>query len=313
VFFPSLSLSGAGAVTSCILQALTVLAIYVALIIFSEARSGRSILACAALAICLSIIEPITIFSYPNVYFGYIVSNVYHNPTIVALKPFAIATFVSTAALMRVASLSASPILRLAGWSVLSVLAKPNYALCIVPSALLLNAASGLKRVAAVTIAFAPTLILLGWQYLFHYSGAGHTRLVLAPLFVFTCGGIQRSDVGYRFLLSIAFPLALTVLYPAIRRTQYVALAWLSFAVAALFTYMMAELTPSGLDCSGNFAWGTQITLLILFVSSVAAWLREVMELGIRWRSVVCAAILALHLISGVLFYIKTIVRPWPL
>jgi hypothetical protein len=58
----------------------------------------------------------------------------------------------------------------------------------------------------------------------------------------------------------------------------------------------------------GNFIWGGQITLFILFVVSAAFFLRQIYEPGKGFRlnraAVLCIAIWLLHIASGVLWYI---------
>jgi hypothetical protein len=302
----------AAIIASSAFEALTALVVYAALVRLSGANDATTVLLCGAATVCIMVVEPITLFTYPNVYFGYLIPNAYHNPTIIALRPFAIITFLATVHLLEDAAAAVSSIVVTAAASLVSTLSKPNYALCLIPSAVMLAAAKGARGIAVIASAFAPTVGLLAWQYNFHYGGSGSTKLVLAPLFVFTCGGVPAGSLGYRFVLSIAYPLAVSLCFPSSWRTTYVRLAWFSFAIAAIFTYFMAELTPSGLDCGGNFAWGTQIASFILFVAATAFLLGRVREKGLRWLAGGCIATFALHVISGVIFYIRTLNRPWP-
>jgi hypothetical protein len=314
LILPSVSLKTAAIITTLGYFVLTSAAVYTALLLLVSPSEKRTIVLCASATVCLMVVGPISIFTYPVVYFGYVVPNSYHNPTIVALKPFAIATFLATVALLR------NPVttrrLAIAGAlaSALATLAKPNYPLCIGPAAAIMAALRGPRRFITIAWVFLPTVGILAWQYSFHYAAVGASRLVIAPFFVFMCygGGHSVAELVVRFLLSIAFPLAVCVFFPSAWQNVYIRLAWLSFGIAAFFTYFMAELTSSGLDCGGNFAWGTQITSFILFVAATAFFLTRIEKRDFGMPLNGSVGLFLIHLASGIVFYVRTVIRPWP-
>lgn len=87
------------------------------------------------LALCLAIIMPINFFTPENLYFGYLVPHVYHNPTMNIMKPFALLLFFMTLRLFFNAKpLSRYWIMPFALITALSLVAKPNFAIAFVPT-----------------------------------------------------------------------------------------------------------------------------------------------------------------------------------
>ena len=111
--------------------------------------------------------------------------------------------------------------------------------------------------------------------------------------------------IGAKFLLSIAFPITVTAMYWRVAlRDRGLRLAWLTFAVGAVYFFLLAE---SGVRAgAGNFTWSAMIGSSILFVVSAALLLQQSQQNGRwnlnDWRLWVSLAFLALHVISGILW-----------
>jgi len=87
------------------------------------------------LALCLAIIMPINFFTPENLYFGYLVPHVYHNPTMNIMKPFALILFFMTLRLFFNAKpLSRYWIFPFAILTALTLVAKPNFVIAFVPT-----------------------------------------------------------------------------------------------------------------------------------------------------------------------------------
>jgi len=61
----------------------------------------------------------------------------------------------------------------------------------------------------------------------------------------------------------------------------------------------------------GNFLWGTEITLFLLLAVTVRLWSRQVLAARLSWKSALPALILALHLASGVVYYLAHLTPEW--
>ena len=134
------------------------------------------------------------------------------------------------------------------------------------------------------------------------------SSVVFAP---FVVAHFFSDKLLLRFLCSIAFPLAVAVVYG--RHAWLYAplrLAWLSFAVAVLMFYMLAE-TGRRLH-HGNFVWGANVCSFILFVASTMFLLTRNRESAASCGSVdlglkTCWGIWGAHLVAGLVFYAGTV------
>jgi hypothetical protein len=262
------------------------------------------------LALTLMLVAPINV-SKPgdSNYFGYLMPNVYHNPTIIALKPFALLLF-----LYLVGIFSDQPYFRTRGALITGVLvlvlastAKPNYTLAALP-ALGVFTGYALARKQPVNwkllIALVGVLVvILGIQYLMHPPSKGHIEFYPFA-FLRWVGGNNRRLL--KFGVSILFPLVTYLVY--LRKTardNTLNLAWLIFAFGAFYFYMLVE--SDGI-AEGNFIWSGQITLFVLFVASAAFLLRQIYTPGkgfkLNWASAICLLALGVNLAGGLIWYI---------
>lgn len=264
----------------------------------------------AALALALLLVShiPLLLPLDRQVYFGYIGINLYNNATTNFLKPFALAGFLYG---LRVFAPGAPASL----WKVVlpaalvtcaSALVKPNFIICLLPA---------LGALALLCLArrqpfdgrlllggfFLPAALTLGWQFFYNY-GSGEAGIIFAPLMV------KRFYSGYllpKFLLSILFPLCVVLLNPRrLRQSLPLQTAWLAFVAGVFYAYFLAE-NSGGNYVHGNFDWSAEITLLILF--AVSAWEALRQPEPPRWKRALLGAAFALHLASGLFFYVFTL------
>jgi len=315
LLLPIVSMRTAGVIATIGYNVLTTAVTYYVLIKLSSATTKLAVGLCALSALLLSIIEPISIFTYPSLYFGYVIPNAWHNSTIVTLKPFALATFLGLVTLLECVRIDLRRLAIASAASALSVIAKPSYAICILPVGIIVAALRGPRKFVAAVALFLPTVALLGWQFALHYAAVGKNKIVLYPFYTFLCyGGFHLNDLAYRFLMSIAYPLLAYVIFQAARRSMFVNLAWATFAFAAFLSYFMVEevMSPHSFDCSGNFAWSGQIASFILFVATTAFVIGRIDRRDIDWRMWLTGGAFGLHIISGIAFYIRILIKPWP-
>lgn len=263
------------------------------------------------LAVPLPLLAPLD----HHLYLGYIGITVYHNPTILLLKPFAILMF--GALCTRQESIGVPEIIVTALATTACALAKPSYIIVILP-ALLISAVSPhirhqLTRRSILVIAgiIFPALCVLAGQYLYTYSSsqlpgvyAGKSQIIFAPLAVMAH---MSAWLPGKLLLSLAFPLTVASCYfRDLCHNFRLQFAWICFAIGAGYTYLLAESGPRMMQ--GNFGWSGQITLFILFaVSAEFVSNQFTAKLGAepaqKNKLFLCAAVFMLHVISGVVFY----------
>ncbi|MCC6799306.1 MAG: hypothetical protein IT325_04275, partial [Anaerolineae bacterium] len=62
-----------------------------------------------------------------------------------------------------------------------------------------------------------------------------------------------------------------------------------------------------GMPGDGNFFWGAQVALFILFVFSVRFSVQQVLaqDRRLTWRSALCVGTLGLHFAAGIVWYLS--------
>lgn len=253
-----------------------------------------------------------------HLYFGYLGINVYHNPTILLLKPLALVSFFFAAEYVRGTSFTPQQTILACLATVLAASAKPSFTICIIPAIMVMTfllLRRGTKPDWKMLIGgfMLPAIAVLFSQYLLTYSSAqlsgvyeGKSSIVLAPFLVVRA---FSSLLPLKFLCSVLFPLIATICYPAAaKRDSDLLLAWVAFFFGAVYSYFLAESGPR--LPQGNFLWSGQITLFILFVVSTRFIFRQAAAKGGLARILRndiklfgCAIILSLHLLSGLVFY----------
>ena len=299
-----------------------------------RAFEGQPALACAisaVVALCLLMITPLNVLTWEahNLYFGYIGINVYHNPTSVLLKPLALLVYLAAVAVfsagdessrMRVRNML--PFWVIGGITLLCTLAKPNFVIAFLPALGIMamiwlwqrKKIDWLGLVGGIVL---PAVGLLAWQYLATYSSdrvlADEAGILFAPFLVY---GRESDDLLLKFILSIAFPLAVYMLYYRRARQDWsLNLAWLTFGCGAFFTYFFAE---SGVRLQdANFAWSGQVTLFVLYAVSATFFIGQAFDRRSTYQIhkkltpfVICGVIFFIQVVCGILWYSLHLTQP---
>ncbi len=182
----------------------------------------------------------------PHLAAGYVVANSYHNPTIVVLKPLALALFALVAGVRVRPATDVGRILAIAFFVVVSALAKPHYVVCLVPAAVVLAVWDRLRGAPtrwSVLVGVLPAAAaVLGWQYWIGRATRFRAGVEWAP-FAFMS---QYSDrIGPKFVLSIAFPLAVLCTLRRARADRALLLAWLAFGFGCARRTCWPSLAPA--------------------------------------------------------------------
>lgn len=226
-----------------------------------------------ALSISLMVIAPLLVFlPFDHLWYigGYVWANTYHNPTSLLLKPFAILQFWFTYQALEGRKISWSLVLLMALGSLAAAFAKPSYIICLLPALMILGFLRWIRKNPLNTGALAfgivlPSVAILLWQYSMSFSSSADSQIIFSP---FSVMSLYSGNLLPKFLLSIVFPVIVTAVYwkDAVIDAR-MRLGWLSFAIGAAFTYLLAE-TGSQFKY-GNFGWSAEITLFLLFAACV--------------------------------------------
>jgi hypothetical protein len=204
-----------------------------------------------------------------NLYFGYFVPIVYHNPTQQLNKLFALwIFFVYQRHFLhnRAASLSSIP--ALGGLCVASALAKPSFLIAFVPTAALYAAWDLVKRrwrqllMSAAAIG-VPSALVLAWQARIAYGIGTPVAVAFAPFVVF-----NAAETLYKLPASLAFPLIVAA--GAWRTRTWDAglrFIWILTALSLFATLGLVETGDRMMQ--GNFAWTGQTAVFLVYVESM--------------------------------------------
>lgn len=262
--------------------------------------------AASALALVVLFVAPITFSArhplmpgHSAVHLGQMSGLIVHNPTTVVVFPLVLALFVASWR-------------RRAGWTsalaALQCLVKPNFVVAWLPVFVALELWRGRHdgrrwwAVASRTAAIlTPAVAVLAWQ--FATSEKLGTAMVIAP---FRAWRGLSPDIPLSIVRSLAFPaLLLAVHFRDLRRRAELGFAWAILAVAFA---QYALLYLRGAAYPGNWSWGRYLAVYVVFLLSVEAYARIAArrESWRGWRAAAngaLAALLALHLYSGLYYY----------
>jgi len=249
-----------------------------------------------------------------HTYYGYLYHNVYHNPTILLLKPFAIIIFfMSMSVFCKEIRCSRLFLLALSLMIILSAIAKPSFLVVYLPAiaifALFCEVRKGyVDWKSLVLYIFMPSLLILGYQYKMTYSSSFSSQytssIIFAPL------EFMKNNSQYllaKFLLSILFPLAVSVFcWSTVKYDKHLIFSWLIFLVGASQAYLLLEAGPRAMH--GNLGWGAQVGVFLLFITSASHFFRNSTK---GYSRIFVSSIFFMHVLCGILFYAKEYLRPW--
>lgn len=303
-----------GALVMTLTYVVLAVLLYWQLLRVSHTPSWRWIVAVAALTMALLLVTPITFFTPDNLYLGYFTSHVYHNPTIQLMKPFSVALFFAVLPVYRnEGGVSWRWIPAYALLTVLSLISKPSFIMAFVPALGVITLVRMILRqpirwpvlIGGIVL---PAMGILVVQTLTWTNGGGITVDFLRVFHEWTLHYEPNADqflVG-KLLFSVAFPLVAYLLYwRKASRDLLFNLAWVIFAVAAVYAYFLVDLT---VIAAGDFAWSAQIGVFVLFIAAAHFLLRQFHETPFAtWRLLrpgLALLVLALHVVAGVHWYL---------
>lgn len=290
------------------------LAVAVAIIIRKVLEyAGFTPLEQIAYTIILLVVTPIydPLFNQ-NLYLGQISANVYHNPTLLAVKPFAYLGLI-----LYVKGLRSGASIKFFVWAsaaiLLSIVMKPNFVLAFIPALFIYLALNDLltrkvhfARWWQAAVITALVVALLGVQFVVTYQQPSDpSHVVVAYLAVWS---LYTHDPFFSILLSSAFPLSIVAFrWKQVIRNDYLTISWLSLAVGILEFAFLAETGKR--FANANFGWGMQAMISFVFLFSIIEWVRWIHDTSntrLRWGLYLAGLLLAAHFVSGA-YYIYQI------
>jgi len=235
-----------------------------------------------------------------NLYYGYFVPVVYHNPTQQLGKLFGLwVWFRFCRQFVEPQSATAWTRVSLTGaLCILSALAKPSFLIAFLPVGACVAFVDLLQGRRRRTLQFAvgialPSAAVLLWQGRMAYGAGLASEVIFAPFAVF-----DPWQTVYKLPASLAFPLVIVAM--AWRaHAWHPRLGWtgLFLAIALFQTLFLAEAGNVG---AGNFAWTGQTAVFLTYVESALFLLGR--PWPARWRYAGWS-VFAVHAACGVIWY----------
>ena len=290
---------------------------------FSAPTTYRAPLAVLCLALFFLHPIPLLYWRDKHMYYGYMAPNIFHNPTVILLKPLALLHFMMFTRLIDTSNYKLRNLILLVLITSVSILAKPSYMMTVLPATVLIWLYSTLKeknfsKQTTQLIALGlilPTVALIGWQFFrtFGPQGAEVTRwnkgkLAFSPLELFRYYSSTLSFIP-KVLGSLAFPLSVIFFHFKVAKRSFdFQLALVNMLVAAIFNYCLVD--KGGCFLCGDFGWSSQIALFLFNCVSLKIFFQSIdfstdgftntrSKLGIA----IPMALFTLHVISGVFWY----------
>lgn len=298
-----------------------------ALVFFLLMRSGFGFLGqrwLTALSLSLFIIAPVFVFADGVHILGYVSPTVWHSPTFHALR-----IFILPVSLLAFRALAAAPyrnlnqrvfVLILAATLVsLSVLAKPSYALPLLPGVCLVAFYRALSRQSVDWLLLAlgillPALVILALQYLINFDNGDGIRIGWLELWR---SKFPIWEIPIRLAASLAFPIMAYLCYLSeARKSVYLNMSWLIVFVA--FVFMFFFNVTGWRTRHFVFNWGSYAAVFALMYATTEFLLGLLADerrkrlgdkspagpfLSIRFRAV--ASVFALQVVFGIIYYFR--------
>ncbi len=240
-------------------------------------------------------------------YLGMLTFNLYHNSTYIAMKPFALLSLLLFFKLFRKYHARKISFLEWLGFSVSLFLAtwfKPSFTLAFAFCMLIImifDFINGKGKNIFNYLVFGttvfPALALILWQKSQLFDD--NSKLAFG---LFKVWSIYTKNPYTALLLSVAFPLVVLIFnYRDLIKDKIYGFGWLlgSFNIA-----IYALLYETGVRLmDGNFGWGAQFAVGVLFVVSLYKLLSKIKTTTV-YRLTVISAVLGMHVLSWVSYYI---------
>ncbi|HVV68953.1 MAG TPA: hypothetical protein VHE99_08000 [Gammaproteobacteria bacterium] len=239
--------------------------------------------------------------------------NVWHNPTLIMVKPFAfLVTYLSILALDSK---------KLKHWVLVSILLllsmayKPSFGVVFIPAFfyfIVINHTKELTVYIKAGLAVFPSCLYALYQYyVMSYQFNNNPEQGAIQLSVFGVLHLFTHNVFISLLLATAFPLSLMLFrFKQFVSNKYLQLILIMFVIAYAQMGLLAETGRHFGDC--NFFWGYLIVLQLLFVFSFiefVKWVKTAKSQNILVKSEIglVSIIFALHLFSGIYYFSRIV------
>ena len=261
-------------------------------------------------------------FFNKGIYLGQSACGVWHNVTLLMVKPFAFLSMFFSILYIQNKDIK----LFILGilLTIMSIFAKPNFIIMFLPSLYLFvlyyiykqeqKLVKNLLQIKKMfntyrhifiylfVITFFSLSILIS-QFLAIFGGNNpiESKIIIDFLGVWS---VYTPNVGISLLLIILFPL-LTLIFVRHEKSDFYILSLIMFIISIVIYSVFAESGHRYYD--GNFSWSMHISYHLFFVFSVIEFLKNYQLLN-HWTKYLLSITLSLHILSGLLYLGKLLI-----
>lgn len=226
------------------------------------------------------VIGPLILPFYSKiVYLGQGSPNIWHNPTLWAVKPFALLAMLY--AVWGLQEQKKAYLMFALLFAIISIFAKPSFILVFLPSLAILivyKKLFGKEIFYFMLMLLLLSVIVLSYQFLNTFDvGTGITIDILGVW------SSQSKNVVISIFLALAFPLVFMRMYPDSMKNNFIVLAWLQVFFGIALYALFAE--KGSHFAHGNFSWSYMIAMSLLYLFSIVEFVNRFREIGVMKNS----------------------------
>lgn len=251
--------------------------------------------------VCLIFVEglmPLWHWAAGNMYIGFCAPNIWHNPTIICLIPFALLSLIYIEKYYFKNEQTKKNWILLCLFLTLGTFAKPSFLIAIVPALgvmmlidLIKQKWKNIKHVLYTALAFIPSVLIIVLQYFVLFGSDSSSGITIS------IGNLPVLTVP----LLILTP-ALIYIFNAKRISKLDALCMMFYVVSFLIGFFITETGERALH--GNFGWSYQCAATFLYIFSLIRYAICYAEMK-KYQRVIVDVAFVLNLVCGIVYFCR--------
>jgi hypothetical protein len=208
----------------------------------------------------------------PHIYMGPGSPSVWHNVTLLMVKPFALLGVFFTIkffATTRVTFFVSAIIVLL-----LSIFAKPSFIIVFLPALVVyvvLKKYFDKARLRFALVAILLSVGLLAYQFMHKYAGEGDSRVIFDFLGVWS---LYTPSVTVSIVMALGLPFLISIFnYQSVKKNEYIKFTWLLVFFSLILFSCFAESGKHYRD--GNFSWSWMISLGLIYIFTIIEYFKH--------------------------------------
>ncbi len=245
-----------------------------------------------------------------DMYLGTISFNLYHNPTYITMKPFAILSlflFIQIREKILDKELDVFKYILFALALFIATWFKPSFAFGFIPCVVLAvlvdffrGKLKNINKFIFLGFTFVPTALLMLWQRTQLFNDDGVSEISIG---IFKVWSLYVRHPLAALVLSLAFPIVVLIFnFKDLAKDKVYRFSWIFAVFNVLIFAFLYESGPR--MAHGNFGWGAHFAVGVLFILSIAKFIQKIKKINIE-KTVFGSLVLGMHLIAGLNYFLQ--------